>query len=91
MCKGIDHEPRKIGGPADCLKSPLLCVSGISGSERKRRVEGIMMNRSAHDLNFGKRLLLAIAGFTAVALPRRISYSDGSRSATRRPLGIRCW
>ena len=69
MCKGIDHEPRKIGGPADCLKSPLLCVSGISGSERKRRVEGIMMNRSAHDLNFGRRLLLAIAGFTAVALP----------------------
>ena len=52
-----------------CLKSPLLCVSGISGSDLKRRVEGIMMNRGTHNLNFGRRLLLAVAGFTAVALP----------------------
>jgi hypothetical protein len=28
-----------------------------------------MMNRSTHNLNSGRRLLLAVAGFTAVALP----------------------
>jgi bla regulator protein BlaR1 len=52
-----------------CLKSPLVCVSGMTGSNLTRRVEGIMMNRSACDLNFRRRLLLAAAGFTAVVLP----------------------
>jgi bla regulator protein blaR1 len=52
-----------------CLKSPLLCVSGMTGSNLKRRVEGIMRNRTACNLSFGKRLLLAAAGFAAVVLP----------------------
>jgi bla regulator protein BlaR1 len=52
-----------------CLKSPLACVSRVTGSNLKRRVEGIMMNRSTCKLNFGRRLLLAAAGFTAVVLP----------------------
>jgi uncharacterized protein (TIGR03435 family) len=52
-----------------CLKSPLVCVSGMTGSNLKRRVEGIMMNRSACNLNFRRRLLLAAAGFTALVLP----------------------
>ena len=51
------------------LKSPLVCVSGVTGSNLKRRVEAIMMNRNAHGLNAGRRLLLAAAGFTAVLLP----------------------
>jgi len=52
-----------------CLQSPLVCVSGITGSDLKRRVEGIMMNRRTYNLNFGRRLLLATAGFSAVVLP----------------------
>lgn len=52
-----------------CLKSPLVCVSGITGSNLQRRMESIMMNRSADNLSFGRRLLLAAAGFIAVALP----------------------
>jgi bla regulator protein BlaR1 len=52
-----------------CLKSPLVCVSGITGSSLKRRVESIMMNRSTYNLNFGRRVLLAAAGFSAVVLP----------------------
>jgi len=51
------------------LKSPLVCVSGVTGSNLKRRVEAIMMNRNTHRLNAGKRLLLAAAGFTAVVVP----------------------
>jgi uncharacterized protein (TIGR03435 family) len=47
----------------------LVCVSGITGSDLKRRVEGIMMNRRTYNLNFGRRLLLATAGFSAVVLP----------------------
>ena len=52
-----------------CLKSPLVCVSGVTGSNLKRRVESIMMNRNTCNLNFARRLLLAAAGFTAVVLP----------------------
>jgi len=51
------------------LKSPLVCVSGVTGSDLRRRVEAIMMNRNTHRLNVGRRLLLAAAGFTAVVLP----------------------
>jgi bla regulator protein blaR1 len=52
-----------------CLKSPLICVSGITGFNLKRRVECILMNRGTCKLNFGRRLLLAAAGFIAVILP----------------------
>jgi uncharacterized protein (TIGR03435 family) len=51
------------------LKSPLVCVSGVTGSNLKRRVEAIMMNRNPYKLSFGRRLLLAAAGFTAVIVP----------------------
>jgi bla regulator protein blaR1 len=51
------------------LKSPLACVSGVTGSSLKRRVEAIMMNRNTHRLDAGRRLLLAAAGFTAVVVP----------------------
>jgi bla regulator protein BlaR1 len=55
-----------------CRISPSVCVSGITGSDLKRRVESIMMNRSSSNLNFGRRLVLAAAGFTAVVLPLAI-------------------
>jgi bla regulator protein BlaR1 len=51
------------------LKSPLVCVSGVTGSNLKRRVEAIMMNQNTHKLNVGRRLLLAAAGFIAVVMP----------------------
>jgi bla regulator protein BlaR1 len=51
------------------LKSPLVCFSGVTGSNLKRRVEAIMMNRNTHRLNVGRRLLLVAAGFTAVVVP----------------------
>jgi bla regulator protein blaR1 len=51
------------------LKSPLVCVSGVTGSKLKRRVETIMMNRNTHSLNAGRRFLLAAAGFAGVVVP----------------------
>jgi uncharacterized protein (TIGR03435 family) len=51
------------------LKSPLACVSGVTGSNLKRRVEAIMMNRETHRLSLGTRLLLAAAGFIVVVVP----------------------
>jgi uncharacterized protein (TIGR03435 family) len=51
------------------LKSPMVCVSGVTGSNLTRRVEAIMRNRNPHTLNLTRRMLLATAGFTAVILP----------------------
>jgi bla regulator protein blaR1 len=51
------------------LESPLACVSGVTGSSLKERIEEIMSHRIAPDLNIGKKLLLAAAGIGAVATP----------------------
>jgi uncharacterized protein (TIGR03435 family) len=51
------------------LKSPLVCVSGVTGSDLKRRVETIMLNRAADSMNTGRKLLLFVGGALAVTVP----------------------
>ncbi len=50
-------------------KSPLSCVSGVTGADLKKRLEAIMTNRISLRLNFGKKLLLAGAGILAASAP----------------------
>jgi beta-lactamase regulating signal transducer with metallopeptidase domain len=50
-------------------ESPLVCVSGVTGSDIKRRIEAIMKNRIGLKLNGAKKLLLAAAGVAALAGP----------------------
>jgi bla regulator protein blaR1 len=52
-----------------CLEVPLLCVSGVSGSDLKKRIQRIMAGRTAHDLGWPRRLLVAIAGMAAITAP----------------------
>ena len=52
-----------------CLAAPLLCVSGVSGADLKKRIQGIMAHGVAHDLGPARRLLLAAAGMAAIAAP----------------------
>jgi uncharacterized protein (TIGR03435 family) len=51
------------------LKSPLVCVSGVTGSDLKRRVETIMLNRGAESMSIAKKLVLFAAGALAVTAP----------------------
>jgi uncharacterized protein (TIGR03435 family) len=51
------------------LESPLVCMSGISGSDLKKRIVRIMSQRLAMELGFGRKLLLAAVGTLAIALP----------------------
>jgi bla regulator protein BlaR1 len=51
------------------VESPLVCVSGVTGSNLKHRVEEIMMNRGTSKLSLGKRLVLALGGMLAVTGP----------------------
>src|SRR6202012_4511425 len=50
-------------------ESPLVCVAGVTGSDIRARIEAIMTNRIGQTLNSAKKLLLATAGFAAIAGP----------------------
>jgi len=51
------------------VESPLTCVSGVTGSDIRKRIEAIMTNRIALRLSFGKKLALAAAGMAALMVP----------------------
>jgi uncharacterized protein (TIGR03435 family) len=51
------------------VESPLSCVSGVTGSNLKKRIEEIMTHRISRQLNFGRKLLLTATGFAVVAAP----------------------
>jgi bla regulator protein blaR1 len=52
-----------------CLGSPLPCVSGVTGSDLKKRMVNIMTEQIAQKLDFGRKLLLSTAGVLTLALP----------------------
>jgi bla regulator protein BlaR1 len=51
------------------LESPLSCVSGVTGSDLKKRVRAILAGHSSRDLTFARKSILAVAGITTLALP----------------------
>ena len=52
-----------------CIGSPLACVSGVTGSDLKKRMVNIMTERLARELDFSKKLLLSTSAVLAFALP----------------------
>ena len=51
------------------VESPLVCVSGVTGSDLKKRMERIMKNQFGTALSVRKKLLLATAGVAVLAVP----------------------
>ncbi len=51
------------------LESPLSCVSGVTGSNLKKRIQAILTARVARDLNVAKKLALLAGGVAALGLP----------------------
>jgi bla regulator protein blaR1 len=52
-----------------CVESPLACVSGVTGSNLKKRIVRIMRRQSARQLSFSRKLLLIGVGIAAIAFP----------------------
>ncbi len=50
-------------------ESPLVCMSGVTGSNLKKRVEDIMRNRVVSNLSFSRMVLLVVAAVIAVSAP----------------------
>jgi bla regulator protein blaR1 len=79
--RACDEEVLRLGGDPQIyaegilkicefyVESPLLCASGVTGSNLKKRIEAIMRNRAPINLDFARKLLLTSAGFIAVAAP----------------------
>jgi beta-lactamase regulating signal transducer with metallopeptidase domain len=79
--RACDEEVVRLGNPPHVyaegiltvckfyLESPLVCVSGVTGSNLRRRIESIMAHRGTQGLTLAKKLLLIAAGIAAVALP----------------------
>ena len=63
------------------VASPLACVSGVSSSDLKKRLEDIMMERIGLELNIAKRLSIAAASVAALALPIMIGILNTPVSA----------
>jgi bla regulator protein blaR1 len=51
------------------MEAPLVCVSGITGSNLRKRIEEIMGSRVGTKLDWGRRLLLVSVGIVAAAGP----------------------
>jgi len=51
------------------VEAPLVCVSGVTGSNLKRRIHAIMKNRMAPTLSIPSKVALAVIATAAVAVP----------------------
>ena len=70
----VGNEPRDyaeaiLGVCKLCVESPLLCVSGVTGADLKKRIRNILSGGISDELNFAKRSALAICAATALLLP----------------------
>jgi len=61
------------------VEAPRVCVSGVTGSDLKGRIEAIMTNRVAPTLGPGRTTLLATAGLAAIMLPVGIGIVSAPR------------
>lgn len=51
------------------VESPLSCVSGVTGSDLKRRIQVILTGRAARELTFAKKVALTVAAVTSIMIP----------------------
>ncbi|HEY3936228.1 MAG TPA: M56 family metallopeptidase [Bryobacteraceae bacterium] len=67
------------------LESPLSCVSGVTGSNLKKRIHAILTGRIARDLSFAKKLALAAAGIAALGAPIVVGIVSAPRVRAESP------
>ncbi|HEY3043697.1 MAG TPA: M56 and DUF3738 domain-containing protein [Vicinamibacterales bacterium] len=61
------------------IESPLACLSGVTGSDLKKRIEQIMRNDVGFALNAWRKLVLAIVGVVAIGGPVLVGVLNAPR------------
>jgi bla regulator protein blaR1 len=67
------------------LGSPLMCVSGITGSDLRARIETIMAHRVGRQLNATGRILLAVAAVTMLGGPIGLGLLHAAAQSSNAP------
>ena len=67
------------------LESPLISVSGISGSDLKKRIVRIMTHSAARRLTLSRKIMLAAAGLMAIAGPLVFGLMNAPQRAASSP------
>jgi uncharacterized protein (TIGR03435 family) len=67
------------------MASPLSTVSGISGSNLRKRIEDIMAKRTGDQLNLAKKVLVVTAVAILVAVPILAGVMHGVETTTQTP------
>jgi uncharacterized protein (TIGR03435 family) len=52
-----------------CVESPLVCASGVTGSDLRKRIEKIMSNHVAFRMDLGRKILLGTVGLLLLGGP----------------------
>ena len=66
------------------IESPVMCVSGVTGSDLRTRIEAILANRLGRRLRLTGRVLLAGAALIVIGGPVGIGLLDAREQATER-------
>lgn len=73
------------------MGSPLTCVSGVAGSDLKKRVRRIMRKQIGEKLDGWRKLTLAAAGVAALAAPVLVGMLNASPQNHARPASTPKW
>ena len=65
------------------IEAPLRCISGVTGSDLRRRIHMILSGAMAADLNIAKKLFLAAAATWVVAVPLVIGMVQSSAAGPK--------
>ncbi len=64
-----------------CVASPVACVSGVTGSDLKKRIFRIMTERGGLKLDLRQKLLLGAAALVAIGVPLVFGLANPPQSA----------
>src|SRR5262245_11368923 len=73
------------------VESPMRCVSGVTGSNLKKRIQSILSGRVAASLNVTKKLGLAFAGVATLGIPVGLGMTNASLQTIVRPEDTPKW
>jgi uncharacterized protein (TIGR03435 family) len=65
------------------VETPLNCVSGVTGSDLRKRIARIMTEHVTRKLDVPRKLLLALAALLAVALPVSFGFVRAAQGQTQ--------
>jgi hypothetical protein len=65
------------------LAAPVKCISGVTGSDLRRRIEVVMKNGIAQRLAVGKRILIVTFGTVAVCGPIAIGFLNVQQNSAQ--------